>query len=420
MDLIEPRSKDEVVEILRSSSERGTRVSIVGGRTHADKGNPCRVDRELATSGLNRRGRARPSGDVGGRRSGTAVCDLRGILAEGGQEWPVDATDDATVGGTIATASSSPRRLRMGPLRDTVVEMEIVTGDGRSVRSGARTVKSVAGYDVHRLATGSLRDARRDRAGGRQGATAPESAPRGSDIGRRAARGKGVAGGGPASVRRRRDASAGRGRPRRVAGGDRGADGGDPAGDEGHADLRGGGCRRLGRGRRDDGGRGGRPSLEARGGARGRIRLARPGRGRIAWVGLPDAGDRLSAIRERVAEAGGIAPAIRGPGGLGDAPVPALEVHRRLKAAFDPAGILAPGRFWVGCRVTPMLSDRDRRILEAPNFASIATLIVRRLAARVDDMDRGRPRRRRAQHRRGTREDRQHQKRSACVHQRVR
>ena len=67
----------------------------------------------------------------------------------------------------------------------------------------------------------------------------------------------------------------------------------------------------------------------------------------IAWVGLPD-GDRLASLRRRVAEAGGIAPVIRGPGGLGDAPVPALEVHRRIKAAFDPAGILAPGRFWGG------------------------------------------------------------------------
>ena len=68
----------------------------------------------------------------------------------------------------------------------------------------------------------------------------------------------------------------------------------------------------------------------------------------IAWVGLSGAGETLAALRGRVAEAGGIAPVIRGPGGLGDAPVPALEVHRRLKAAFDPAGILAPGRFWGG------------------------------------------------------------------------
>ncbi|HET9248432.1 MAG TPA: hypothetical protein VFP13_00635, partial [Actinomycetota bacterium] len=68
----------------------------------------------------------------------------------------------------------------------------------------------------------------------------------------------------------------------------------------------------------------------------------------IAWVGLPDDGERLTALRRRVAEAGGIAPVIRGPGGLGDAPVAALEVHRRLKTAFDPPNILAPGRFWGG------------------------------------------------------------------------
>ena len=68
----------------------------------------------------------------------------------------------------------------------------------------------------------------------------------------------------------------------------------------------------------------------------------------IAWVGLGDPGERLAALRGRVAEAGGIAPVIRGPGGLGDAPVSAIEVHRRLKASFDPARILAPGRFWGG------------------------------------------------------------------------
>jgi glycolate oxidase FAD binding subunit len=71
-----------------------------------------------------------------------------------------------------------------------------------------------------------------------------------------------------------------------------------------------------------------------------------------ADAGAPIDYDRLladiAALRARVAEAGGIAPVVRGPGGLGDAPMPAREVHRRLKAAFDPAGILAPGRLWGG------------------------------------------------------------------------
>ena len=67
----------------------------------------------------------------------------------------------------------------------------------------------------------------------------------------------------------------------------------------------------------------------------------------IAWVGV-DGPEELAMLRATVAEAGGIAPAIRGPGGLGTSAVPAPEVHHRLKAAFDPSGVLAPGRFWDG------------------------------------------------------------------------
>jgi FAD/FMN-containing dehydrogenase len=65
----------------------------------------------------------------------------------------------------------------------------------------------------------------------------------------------------------------------------------------------------------------------------------------VCWVGLPGGGAALGALRRRAGELGGIAPVVHGPGGLG-APAPAPAVHRRLKQAFDPAGILAPGRFW--------------------------------------------------------------------------
>jgi glycolate oxidase FAD binding subunit len=68
----------------------------------------------------------------------------------------------------------------------------------------------------------------------------------------------------------------------------------------------------------------------------------------IAWIGLDAPDGVLRELRERAAALGGIAPVVRGPGGLGEAAPPALAVHRRLKTAFDPAGILAPGRFWGG------------------------------------------------------------------------
>ncbi len=348
MDLKEPASKDEVREALRAASREGTRVAFIGGRTHADKGDPCEVDMELATSGLDRVVAYDAAEMLAVVEAGMRIGELRRVLTEGGQEWPAGASDDATVGGTIATAPSTPLRLRMGPLRDTVVEMELVTGDGRLVRSGARTVKSVAGYDVHRLATGSL---------GTLGAIVQVAVKvRPLPKARRVVL---ASPGGLAAGRRILEAvplpSAVVATPERV---EVALEGWPEEIEERTEDVR--------RAVRD-------VEVVEDDVVRGSEAIAAPvvvevavppstfgtvldgetewrallGVG-IAWVGLADAGEVLSELRRRVAEAGGIAPVIRGPGGLGDAPVAALDVHRRLKAAFDPAGILAPGRFWGG------------------------------------------------------------------------
>ena len=348
MDLISPASKEECGDALRAASERRTRLAIVGGRTHIDKGNPCAVDAELSTAGLDRVIAYEPEEMLAVVEAGAPVGTLRTVLAEGGQEWPSDAPDDATVGGTIAVAASSPRRLRMGPLRDTVVEMELVTGDGRLVRSGARTVKSVQGYDLHRLATGSLgtlgaivRVAVKVRplpkarrlvvalAGGlTAGRTLLDTVPLPSSVVATPGRVEVALEGWPEEIEEQTAAV-------------RGA-----VGDvEIHDDESVRGPEAIATpivaevavppSRLD-------AVLEGEDDWRALLGVG------IAWVGFLDDGERLAALRKRVAEAGGIAPVIRGPGGLGDAPVAAIEVHRRLKAAFDPAGILAPGRFWAG------------------------------------------------------------------------
>ena len=347
MDLISPSSKGGVADALRDASERRAGVAIVGGRTHADHGNPCEVDAEVSTTGLDRVVAYDPEEMLAVVEGGMRIGALRKTLAECGQEWPSDAPDDATVGGTIAVAASSPRRLRMGPLRDTVVELELVTGDGRLVRSGARTVKSVQGYDLHRLATGSL---------GTLGAIVQVAVKvRPLPKARRVvvAMGDGLEVGRalldavplPSAIVAMPDRAevALEGWPEEI--------------EEQTAAIR---------------GASGDVTIEDGAPTRGPEAITAPivaevavvpsqldavlggeeewralmGVG-IAWVGLPDEG-RLASLRRRVAEAGGIAPVIRGPGGLGDAPVAALDGHRRLKQAFDPAGILAPGRFWAG------------------------------------------------------------------------
>jgi glycolate dehydrogenase FAD-binding subunit len=348
VDLIHPRSKEEAREALRAASERPTKVSIVGGRTHEDKGGPCGVDMELATSGLDRVIAYDPAEMLAVVEAGMRVGELRRLLGERDQEWPSGASDGATVGGTIATAPSSPRRLRIGPLRDTVVEMELVTGDGRLVRSGARTVKSVAGFDVHRLATGSLGTlgaivqvalkvrplpkARRlvmtTEGGLRVGRTLLDAVPLPSSVVATPDRVEIALEGWPEEIEEQTAAI------ERAAGDVKVIEGEGVEGSEAVA----------------------APTVVEVAVPPSRLEAVLDGETMwralmgvgIAWVGLPDDGAHLVSLRRRVAEAGGIAPVIRGPGGLGDAPVAALEVHRRLKAAFDPAGILAPGRFWGG------------------------------------------------------------------------
>ena len=141
---------------MREAAAARSRLLVVGGRTHMDRGNPSEVDAELWTTMLDEVVAYEPAEMLAVVHAGMRVGELQAVLAEGGQEWPVDAHPDATVGGVIAAGVSSFRRLRLGHVRDTVVELELVRGDGLLVKSGARTVKNVTGYDLHRLATGSL------------------------------------------------------------------------------------------------------------------------------------------------------------------------------------------------------------------------------------------------------------------------
>ena len=348
MDLIHPRTTTDVGEALHEASTSGRRVLVVGGRRHLDKGNPSEVEAELWTTQLDQIVAYDPAEMLVVVEAGMRCGELATMLAEHGQEWPADAPADATVGGVIASSSSSPRRLRVGAIRDTVVEMELVTGDGRFVKSGARTVKNVTGYDLHRLMTGSL---------GTLGVitqVALKVRPLPERTTTVVAPQAGIT-----------EADAIVASVPLVAGVVATAEGVEVR-LEGWGDE----VEELSRALAEivpasasipDGDGFPRspwwtwpdatvveasvvPSALARavGGSPTHAALAGVG---LAWVAATT-DEELAAVRARVAGAGGIAPAVMGPGGLGDTPPPAIDVHRRLRASFDPAGILAPGRGW--------------------------------------------------------------------------
>ncbi len=90
--------------------------------------------------------------------AGTPFTDLRSVLAKAGQFLPLDPphSDTATIGGIVAANSTGFWRARYGGVRDLLIGTTAVLGDGTLAHSGGRVVKNVAGYDLNKLFVGSL------------------------------------------------------------------------------------------------------------------------------------------------------------------------------------------------------------------------------------------------------------------------
>ncbi len=90
-------------------------------------------------------------------RAGTTVAQLDAALGAHDQMVPLDPSSAAaTVGGVLAVGHSGLRRLRYGPVRDTVLQVRFVSAAGRVVTAGGAVVKNVSGFDLCRLLVGSL------------------------------------------------------------------------------------------------------------------------------------------------------------------------------------------------------------------------------------------------------------------------
>lgn len=59
------------------------------------------------------------------------------------------------IGGNLAMNAAGPRCVKYGATREHVLALRAVLGDGREIRTGARTTKYATGYDLTRLLIGS-------------------------------------------------------------------------------------------------------------------------------------------------------------------------------------------------------------------------------------------------------------------------
>ncbi len=90
-------------------------------------------------------------------QAGMKFAELQSKLTQAGQCLAIDPgySDQATIGGIIATGDSGALRHRYNSVRDMVLGIEFIRADGAIAKAGGRVVKNVAGYDLMKLMTGS-------------------------------------------------------------------------------------------------------------------------------------------------------------------------------------------------------------------------------------------------------------------------
>lgn len=92
-------------------------------------------------------------------RAGTPLAEIEAALAEKGQMLacePPAFGAGSTIGGVVAAGLSGPRRASAGALRDFVLGASLLDGAGQLKNFGGQVMKNVAGYDVSRLLCGSM------------------------------------------------------------------------------------------------------------------------------------------------------------------------------------------------------------------------------------------------------------------------
>jgi glycolate oxidase FAD binding subunit len=156
--VVAPEDTEQVAEVLRFAHANSLGVMPCGGGTKLGWGNPVVADIQLSLERLSEVKEHAWQDMTCTVQAGCSWTAMQDALKQHGQMVALDALwpERATVGGIVATNDSGALRLKYGGLRDLIIGMTVVLADGTVAKSGGKVVKNVAGYDLHKLMTGSF------------------------------------------------------------------------------------------------------------------------------------------------------------------------------------------------------------------------------------------------------------------------
>ena len=153
-----PRTTAEVAAVMRIASQARVPVVPRGAGTGLSGGSiPLVGGIVLSLTQMKTIIEIDPEDSIAVVQPGVVNMDLQRAAQRLGLFFPPDPAswETATIGGNLAENAGGPRCLKYGVTKDYVLGLEVVLPDGRTMRTGGRTIKNVAGYDLTGVFVGS-------------------------------------------------------------------------------------------------------------------------------------------------------------------------------------------------------------------------------------------------------------------------
>jgi glycolate oxidase FAD binding subunit len=160
-----PVDEREFSRVLAEATATGTPIELAGAGSKQSIGRPMNTAATISTASLRGVTLYEPAEMVMSARAGTPLTQVEDMLAERGQMLAFEPIELApavggpagqtTIGSVFAANISGARRISAGAARDHLLGVRAVNGRGEIFKSGGRVMKNVTGYDLCRGLAGS-------------------------------------------------------------------------------------------------------------------------------------------------------------------------------------------------------------------------------------------------------------------------
>jgi glycolate oxidase FAD binding subunit len=164
-DVYMPGDEADLAKFVRSAKDGAYPLEICGFRSKREAGRPLNPAAVISTAKLSGVTLYEPAELVVSAKAGTPLHEIEALLARKNQELPFEPADysriygsdpmAASIGSVAAMNVSGPRRILRGAARDYLLGLRAVNGEGTVIKAGGRVMKNVTGVDLTRGLCGS-------------------------------------------------------------------------------------------------------------------------------------------------------------------------------------------------------------------------------------------------------------------------